>query len=491
MKNFLLKLKPALAGFFKTRSPLFYVFIGLFLVSAVTTSVMEGGPKRRAAAHYKEQVALFEQYWEEEGAQKFRDVGLEPTQQLYEEELAEHLRNHPSGNAGLSPEERISKMKDDFRTWWETGGSKSYAVQNKEPTEALYNREMERYVRAYTSKEPLLRVRLNAADMEGSQLLLHWVLFPGVVTFILNLLATLFCAEKVEARFGRVPALAGFFVALWLGGFLIYLLGQTSFFAGAAAESHYKGMCLGAAFFLGIACGVAQAVKDRLEAAICAVLFAALVLAHWFTCPQLYVAAILVAFVLFAAGIVLARKLPARKKSKKELAAEEALAKAKALAAKPAEDPVETRKKKTRAELDEGLSCAMRGDFALAADHLGEGMRGLLSEGTLDVEALDDITKKIVSPSLYVEIPGETWLEWGMGARNKGAYDSALLLFEKALTAIKEAKLARKALYLVGEIRVLKNKNPEEGAKRLQKVIELGDGDVFARQARKLLERVK
>lgn len=489
MKNFLLKLKPFLANFFKTRSPIFYVFIGLFVASAVTTYVMEGGPKRREAAHYKEQVAIFEKYWAEEGAQKFRDVGLEPTEQIYEEELAEHLRNHPSGNAGLSPEERISKMKNEFRTWWETGGSKTYAVQNKEPTEELYNKELARYVRAYTSKEPLLRVRLNAADMEGSQLLLHWVLFPGIVTFILNLLATLFCVEKVEVRFGRAPAVAGFFAAIFLGALLVYLLGQTSFFALAASEDHYKGMYFGAAIFLGVACGCAQAAKDRLQTAICAIVFAVLLLAHWFTCPQIYVAAILVAIVLFALGIVLARVLPAKKKSKKELAAEEAAAKA--AAPKVVEDPVEKRKKKTRAELDEGLSCAMRGDFALAAGHLNEGMRGLLAEATLDIEALDDITKKIVSPSLYVEIAGATWLEWGMGARNKGAYDSALLLFEKSLTAIKDAKLARKALYLVGEIRVLKNKNPEEGAKRLQKVLELGDGDVFATQARKLLERVK
>ena len=49
--------------------------------------------------------------------------------------------------------------------------------------------------------------------------------------------------------------------------------------------------------------------------------------------------------------------------------------------------------------------------------------------------------------------------------------------------------MARKALFTIGEIRVSQNLNPEEGIKRLQKVLELNNSDIFALQAKKLLQK--
>jgi len=49
----------------------------------------------------------------------------------------------------------------------------------------------------------------------------------------------------------------------------------------------------------------------------------------------------------------------------------------------------------------------------------------------------------------------------------------------------------RKSLYRIGELRIRYNLKPEEGIRRLEKVIELGDHDILATQAKKLLEQQK
>ena len=73
------------------------------------------------------------------------------------------------------------------------------------------------------------------------------------------------------------------------------------------------------------------------------------------------------------------------------------------------------------------------------------------------------------------------------------AIENRRFLIRSANTGINErnATLARRALYNIGEIRILKNVNPEEGKARLNKVIELNDKDILAVQARRLLDRIK
>ena len=62
-------------------------------------------------------------------------------------------------------------------------------------------------------------------------------------------------------------------------------------------------------------------------------------------------------------------------------------------------------------------------------------------------------------------------------------------MLEKGLSSEKNATLARRALYSIGEIRINRNLNPEEGCVRLKKVIELGENDILASQARRLLAK--
>jgi hypothetical protein len=67
--------------------------------------------------------------------------------------------------------------------------------------------------------------------------------------------------------------------------------------------------------------------------------------------------------------------------------------------------------------------------------------------------------------------------------------DAALSLLEKGLALEKDPKIARRALYSVGEIRIRYGIEPDEGKQRLEKVIELGDGDLLATQAKRMLEK--
>ena len=91
----------------------------------------------------------------------------------------------------------------------------------------------------------------------------------------------------------------------------------------------------------------------------------------------------------------------------------------------------------------------------------------------------------------YIDVPSEQWLEWGETARNRKCFVAAVTLLEKGLTTEKNVSLARRALFSVGEIRIGKNMDPEEGAKRLKKVVELNGDDILAKQAKKMLEAYK
>ena len=114
-------------------------------------------------------------------------------------------------------------------------------------------------------------------------------------------------------------------------------------------------------------------------------------------------------------------------------------------------------------------------------------MTALLQEQPLDHETLKKTAERIVSPSLYIDIPSTQWIEWGGTAKSRGCAEAALFLLEKGLALEKDPKIARRALYTVGEIRIRYGIEPEEGKQRLEKVIELDDRDLLATQAKKLL----
>ncbi len=467
-------------AFCKKQSLLFYVFLCIGLVSLIAQCIFVYGPTFQESSRISKQEKLFCSFWEKEGAEQFRAVGLEPTETLYQEELQAYLEKYKAKNPTLIPENRIAEMKKEFRKWWETGGSQSYAVNAQVPSEKLYLSEERKFIRSYTDTKMVYRVRLDSQSPELSQILLHWILFPNWILFLLELLALLFCAEKISKRFGNLMAIGLFSGSIFIHALLLLLLCQTSFFAHAVEP--YVGFGAGVAFLLGTLCferGARQI--NKMPAIIGIGVFAVLIVLQWFLCPQIYVAAILIDFGLFALGIILSKIMPEPKKQK--TVEPNAVSKKIVTGA----DLIKNRKAQTRTKLDEGFGFAMRGDFALAGKYISEGMQALMLETPPDVEFVLDMTKKIVSPSLYIEISSTQWLEWGMSAYQKNISEAALLLLEKALVSEKEIRMARKALYVIGEIRVQHNLNAEEGRKRLEKVIELNSEDILAKQAQKLL----
>lgn len=479
-----MKILNILRHFFSNRGFSFSAILCLALIVLITQCVLEYGPSWKESNRISKQISLFKDYWEKEGAQKFQSVGLAPTEKLYQEELNEYLKKYNEKTPTLVPDKRVQEMKQEFQKWWETGGSRSFAVKNIVPDQRLYKKEEAKLLKSYTDTKNVYRIRLNTQAPEPSQVFLHWLLFPNIWMFLIQFASLLFVAKLTEERFGKWINLGLLFLATILGALLLLILSGTSFFANNT--SFYTGFMIGTALLLGSICQNKNGFISEKKVIVFASLLLFLnLLITWVTCSQIYVAAIILSLVFFVGGSFLGKYMPLPKKSKKEIEKEKRLQKAK----EPKQNFQEVRKKKTRAMLDEGFSCAMRGDFALAGKFLTDAMHALLLESDVDSETLNDIAKKITNPSLYIEVSNTQWQEWGTSAYQKKHYEAALLLLEKSLISEKDEKMARKALFTIGEIRVSQNLNPEEGIKRLQKVLELNDSDIFALQAKKLLQK--
>lgn len=477
---FLNKLK----AFLKEQSLTFHIFLGISIITLIMQCALEYGPSWEESSRLSKQKILFQEYWEKEGAAKFQAVGLTPSKELYEEELQSYLSKYIEKNPSIVPDKRVQEMKSEFREWWETGGSRSFAVQNINPDKRLYHKEETKHIKSYTDKKFLYRVRLNTEEPEWNQISLHWLLFPNIWLFVLQCVSLIFIANKVEVRFGKWIGAPFLISSQIIGSLLLLLLSQTSFFANNSYE--FVGLGLGIAFMLGSICREPSGKPaEKLILFPASALLFINILLFWFTCTQIYVAAIILSILLFVLGTFVGRYYPVPKKSKKELAAEKQKEKENA----PKQNFVEQRKKKTRAMLDEGFSCAMRGDFALAGNYISEAMHSLLLETEADKETVTDIAKKIVNPSLYIEITSIQWHEWGTSAYQKKLYEAALLFLEKSLVSEKDPKMARKAMFLIGEIRISQSILPEEGLQRLNKVIEMNDSDIFAIQAKKIIQK--
>lgn len=477
-------MKKKILKFFKKQFPLFYIFFAICLASFVAECIFVYGPEGSAASILAEQEDAFDKYWEEEGAAKFQAVGLQPTEKLYNEELARHMEKVKRNLPETNPEERLKELKKDFQTWWDAEGKDAYIAKGIYPDESTYRREESKYLRDYKNGKLIYSIRLEANDPQLSQLFLSWILFPSFLLLFANACALLFAARRLTRRYGTAVSIGFFAAATILGNAFICLFGQTSFFA--RAEAPYTSMLIATAFLLGsITIGKNKDDYDKIEIAIPAAIFVLNIIIAWFVGPQIFVAGILVSAMFFGAGIAVGKFFPARKKSKKELALEKAAMEA----AKPKVDPIVAKKKKTRDLLMEGFESAMKGDFVSAKDKLGQGMHEVLLETPIDQELLLDMAKKLTNPTLYIDVSSTEWMEWGMASFQKNAGEAALLFLEKALAFEKDQQNARKILLYVGGIRLRKNLNPEEGILRLKKVVELKDDDLFAEQAKKLLAK--
>ncbi|OIP54086.1 MAG: hypothetical protein AUK31_00485 [Fibrobacteres bacterium CG2_30_45_31] len=428
----------------------------------------------------------FADFWEKEGAQKFQSVGITPSEQIYQEELVDYLKKYHEKNPPLVPEQRIAQMKTEFREWWETGGKADYILkQGLAPSEELYQQELSKWIKGYTDK--LLEYNLFLIPNEGNiqALLTYWLLFPGFFSLLIFIGGFLFTMYFLEKRWGALPAFGIFLGSVILGGVIFSVTLPFSYF-DRYADMPFMGGSLSLALLLGAAS--MERVRFTVPKPIivtCGIFLFLDMLVNWTVNPNLFGFVTLLTPVFFGSGIILGRKMPPRKKSQKELAQD----KLNAVLQKKSGDPIAERKARARAEIDAGLSAANQAEYIIASRLLISGFSALLQEFPLDVEYLKSTASKMVNPNLFLEISSVQWLEWGCTATEKNVPEAAINLLEKALTIEKEESLVRKSLYRIGELRIRYHLKPQEGIKRLEKVIELGDHDILAAQAKKLLEQ--
>lgn len=461
------------------------VFVLIVLALAAFNCYLWWQPAIKTYLRDNRLEAKFDQWWKNEGAARFESVGLSPTEALYNEELALYKNKFYDENPPIIPEERIKKMKSDFRTWWETGGKLSYVVQqNLNPNENLYQRELDKWVHGYT--QTLIQYKLFIIPQESKpyQYLTYWLQFPKMSALLLFSGFFLFTTFFLHRRWGTLQTLGVFFGSLIFGGITFNIVLPLTYFS-RYADSPYMGTSLALAVLLGAAAvGREKNAVPKIIVILSAVGLFLELLSNWFFYPGQYGLVCFLVPVFFGLGILLGKKMPPRRKSKKELTRER-------LEAKLQEniDVIGKRKEQVREDLEKGFYMGKHAEYQGAASKLTLGLSGLLQENPLDFELLEKTVTQMTDPHFYVEIPGYQWLEWGSAANNKDLPELAIMLLEKALSEEDEAAFARKALLLLGEIRLQHKISIQDGRKNLEKVIELKDGDPLAERAKILLRK--
>ena len=76
------------------------------------------------------------------------------------------------------------------------------------------------------------------------------------------------------------------------------------------------------------------------------------------------------------------------------------------------------------------------GGASPALEKICRGMERLLSQEKLDEEKLTSVVDKLLSSDLKLDIPRKQWAKWGKLAMERGAYEVAALLLEKAASEL-------------------------------------------------------
>jgi hypothetical protein len=476
--------------FFRRLKPSYYILfvlvVGLGLFNVITAIHPKAQQERRERTIER----LFDSWWEEKGAAQFIAVGLKADEKTRQEEFDQFRERYLKQNHTFIVEDRIAEMRKEFREWWEIGGGKEQYIQdhNIYPNEKIFQNEQRKWIKNYTDKHLRYSLAFVPKDGEYLRLATCWLLFPGVLAFLLFAIIGGFAFVQTCERWGTALTSGIFVLANVAGGYVVTLLTTTSFF-DHFRENRLMGGSVAIAFLLG---GTAFGrTKDSVPEKIRYLAIAGLVidiLVNAFIYSGIYGAVALASLMFFGLGTIGGMKIPNRTKSEQEKNEEAIEARLKQQSAK---NSIAAKKAATREQFEEGFSEFRKGHLDAALQLLTRAMTALLQEAPPDKEALQSYAERMVSPDFYIDISSAQWLEWGGIAKIKNLHETALMFLEKGLLNERNATLARRALYNIGEIRILKNVNPEEGKARLNKVIELNDKDILAVQARRLLDRIK
>lgn len=463
-----------------------YIVFAMVLAIGIFNAVTALTPVIQQRELEKNIALSFEKWWQEEGMPQFKVIGLPVNDSARAIEFAQYRERVLSAGKSFDTEERIKSKKKEFREWWEIGGGKELYTKEHGvyPKEAQFEKELNIFIKNYTDQFPRYAMAFVPKEGEYGRLLTCWILFPSWASFLLFALFFLFAYIKLSDRWGVIVSLAIFFALAIFGGCIIDVFTGTSFFSPYVAE-RYMGASIALAFMLGAtafennAASVPPAIRG---AAIIGLILDVAV--NWVVNPGIFGAVAVASIPFFGLGAFAGIKMPARRKSLSEQRKDALEIRMKRSAQR---NITAERHAKTRENIDEGFGAAQKGHYDAAKLHLCQAMTALLQEQPLDYDTLKKFAERIVSPSLFIDVPSTQWIEWGGTAKSRGCVEAALSLFEKGLALEKDPKIARRALYAIGEIRIRHGIEPEEGKQRLEKVLELDDRDLLATQAKKLL----
>ena len=472
----------------KKVKPVHYLVVLAILGIGIFNGVTGIMPQIKQDRYEKGIEKSFDKWWEEEGANQFKVVGIEPTEKIRQEEF-EQFRNRAFA---LKPsyivEDRVEVMKKDFREWWEIRGGKEefIAKHNRYPSESDFRHELAEWIDNYTDKFARYNMAFVPKKEQYDRLFTSWILFPSVWSYILFAILFVFTLVQLEKRW-QWFILWGCIVGWALfGGVLVSVMTGTSFFDHYSGE-RYMGMSLTIAFLLGATAFAPR--KELTSQALSAVCFAGLLLdmaVNWFVNPNIFGAVTVLSPIAFGAGAFAGLKIETRRKTRYELKQEALQERARRIASR---NPMAEMKNKTRTMIQSGIENAKGGRPEQAYSLLTQSMVQLLQEHPIDkalvISLADNMNK------LYIEISSNQWLEWGEIAKAKNAPEAAIMLLKKGLSLEKDKNFARRALYTLGETCVTNKIELEDGIKRLQKVIEMNSTDILAKQAQRILDNVK
>jgi len=465
-----------------------YIVFAIVLAIGIFNGVTGLAPVIKQHQRESNIERTFKKWWEEERAAQFSAVGLEANEKIRNEEFEQYRDQYNRQNHTYIIEDRVVEMRKDFREWWEIGGGREQYVEDHKvyPNEEIFEKECHKWIKHYTDK--FLRYRLAYVPDEGQyeRILTCWLLFPNVLSYLIFAIFFAFAYIQLTNRWGVIVTLAIFAGITLCSGFFVEIWTSTSFF-DHYADQRYMGASIALSFLLG---AVTFGLNNRpISTPVRAIAVAGImldILVNAFLNSGIFGAVALNSLIFAGLGVLGGYKIPYRMRTeaeKQNAALEERLRKS------ANTDLTSQRKAKTRALVDQGLAEAHNTRYEAAKICLVQALNALLQERPVDADAIIKLSKQMASPAMYIDVSSAEWLEWGETAKAKNVPEAALILLEKGLLSEKKENLARRALFSIGEIRVNKQMNVEEGITRLKKVLELNDKDILAMQAKKLIEK--
>ena len=474
---------PALKNFKPVHYLVFATVIALGIFNAVT-GIM---PQVKQDRYEKGIEKSFAKWWNDERADQFKAIGLEPNEKIRSEEFEQFRDRALAQKPSYIIEDRIKTIKKDFREWWEIkGGKEAFTDEYKHyPNEADFQRELEKRIDDYTDKFARYSMAFVPKRCDYGRLLTSWMLFPSIWSYLIFAVFFIFAIIHLERRWQWFILWGIIGGLVLLGGILISALTSTSFFDHYDHE-RYMGMSLVLVFLLGATTFAPR--KELVTQATSIICVAGLLLdmgANWFANSGIFGAVTIASPLCFGLGALAGAKIETRRKTKLELKNDALQERTRRIASR---NPMAEMRTKNRAMIEAGFASAKNGQLDLAQRQLAQAMTQLLQEQPVDTATIKSLAERMASPTLYIEISSNQWLEWGELAKTKNVTEAAIMLLKKGLSLERDRNFARRALFALGEICVNSKVETDNGFNCLRKVIEMNATDMLAKQATRLLE---